>query len=130
MNWYQSQSHFFVVFLVIAVMALTAIPAMKKSFAKTSDNFIIHEMKRVQSEMYFYKIEHNGFKHACLSGDVSMLVSDVLYELGSGLSCVTSVDVQNIALYTTLHSEKIFCVDSKGYSGFIENKLPRGHCSK
>lgn len=130
MNWYQSQSYFFIIFIVIGTMALAAIPAMKKAFAKSSDDFIMSEMRRVQSEMYFYKIKNGGFKYACLNSDANMLVSNALYELGSGLSCITTIDMQNIALYTKLHSKKIFCVDSKGYNDFVGNKVPRGHCSK
>ncbi len=130
MNWYQSQSHYFVIFIVISVMAFSMIPAIKKTFTKTSDDYIISEMKRVQSEMYFYKVKNKSFKYACIGSDVNMLISNVLYELGSGLSCVTTVDMQHVALYTILNSKKVFCVDSNGYNDYVDNVIPRGHCLK
>jgi hypothetical protein len=127
---YQNSSYYFLIFIIISVSFLSAIPFIKKTFSKTSDSYIVSEMNRVQSNMYFYKKENNNYKYACIHSDVSMLITKVLYELGSGLSCTTSDNENNIALYATLHSGDIYCVDSSGLRLYT-NKTQKilGHCS-
>jgi hypothetical protein len=119
------------VFIVFAMIAFSFIPFMKKAFSKTSDDYIVAEMNRVQAEMYFYKLENNNFKYACISSNVSMLISNTLYELGSGLSCTSDAYYNNLSLYTVLNSGSVYCIDSSNFQGYIDTSFnPMGYCSK
>ena len=128
---YKNSTYYFMVFVVLSISFLAAMPSIKNIFSKTSDAYIIAEMNRVQSNMYFYKKKNNNYKYACIHSDVSMLITKVLYELGSGLSCTTSDNENNIALYVKLNSGDIYCVDSNGLQLYTNKKQKTlGHCSK
>lgn len=131
MNYYQTQSHFFVVFLVIAVMAFAMVPPILKAFANTSDSYVIAELKKAQSEMFFYELDNGSFKNACIRGGIGLVQSTVLIESGNGVSCTSSNNYKSIALRTNLQSGELYCVDSLGFLGFVKGeKGLSGNCSK
>ncbi len=131
MNFYKAKSSIFLIFIVISAMAFAALPALFDAFAKASDIVVIENMKRVQSEMYFYEIDNGNYRYACIGGDYIVLQNKILLESGNGLSCTTNELETSISLYTKLKSDKIYCVDSLGYQGYIdENIRLLGRCSK
>ena len=131
MKQYQKSSHFFLIFIVIGVSALAAIPSMLRAFSQTSDTFIKEEMKRTQVEIMYYDIEYGNFKNACISGDFVVLQNKVLLESGSGVSCTTNENKTQISIYTRLSNGDVYCVDSEGTQTVIEHDIrPTGRCSK
>lgn len=131
MKYYQTQSHFFIIFLVIAAMAFATIPPVLKAFAKTSDTYVVSELKKAQSEMFFYELDNGSFKNACMRGEIGLVQSSVLIESGNAVSCTSSDKYKTIALRTELQSGEIYCVDSLGFLGFVDSKKGlSGNCSK
>ncbi len=126
---YQNSTYYFLIFLLIAASFFAALPFVRGAFSNYSDSYIISEMNRAQSDMYFYKRENGNFHYACIRSDIAMLISKALYELGSGLSCTTNDNEENLALYVTLRSGEIYCVDSSGTQSYIKDtEKPLGHC--
>ena len=127
----KQSSPFFLIFIMIAVLAFAGIPPLMRAFDDTSDRYVISEMHKVQSDLYFYHFDHGSFYHACISGNFIILENKVLLESGSGVSCTTSSDKQSLSLYTRLKSGEIYCVDSHDYRGIVgEDIYPTGYCSK
>ena len=104
---------------------------MMRAFSQTSDTFVIHEMKRVQTEMIYYEMDYGNYNNACISGDFVILQNKVLLESGSGVSCTTNKNKTQISIYTELSTGEIYCVDSEGTQTIIDFELrPSGRCSK
>lgn len=131
MKLYQTESHFFMVFLTIAVMFFLAIPAVFSMFAQSKSKYVISELKRAQAEMFFYEIDNGDYKRACISGFLGFSQSKLVLETGNGVSCVVSDDFRSLSMYTRLNKGDYFCVDSTGFSGITKNiSFKKGYCSK
>ena len=125
-----NKSYFFLIFIIIGVSAIAVIPSLKKSFSKASDTFIMEEMRRVQTDMFYYELDHGSFNGACISGDFVMLQNKILLDSGAGLSCTTDKNKSRLSLYTKLSTGDTYCVDSEGEQGIVHHKLkPTGRCS-
>lgn len=124
------QSYYFLIFLLIGIFALSSVPFLVGAFSHASDQIIIGNMKKVQADLFFYKIDQGSFYHACIKGDVTTLQYIVLLESSNGLSCSTTSDYQNIALTTQLNNGDLYCVDSSGFYGKIPQYYSSGYCSK
>lgn len=131
MNVPSSSFYYFLVFLVVGVFALSATPFILHAFASASETIIIENMKKAQTDLYFYDAEYGGFQYVCIAGNIVVLQNDLLLEYADGLSCTVSENYRNVSLYTTLNKGKKYCVDSLGYQGFISSeKPPQGRCLK
>ncbi len=120
MKLYQVQTRFFLIFILISVFALLSIPAIVKSFSKTTDKYLIAELKRAQAEMYFYEADHGNYKHACLSGLFGFNQYFLLEETGHAISCTVSPDLSSMSMFASLEEEgKFFC------EGSLPRPLPK-----
>ena len=125
-----NSSYYFLIFIILGISGLAAIPSMLKAFSKTSDTYLMEEMKRVQTELMFYQLDNESFKNVCSGADFTILQNKALLESHGGISCTTNTNKTQLSLYTTLKSKEVYCVDSEGNQGIIDSSFsPKGRCS-
>jgi hypothetical protein len=114
MNYNLVNTTYFLIFVIIAATAFAAIPAMKTSFADVSDTYVKSQISRIQGEMFFMEQTKGNFKNACFTGEIGLLVQDMINEYGEHVVCRTNSDYSKMIVYAKLRAGDYLAVDSAG----------------
>jgi hypothetical protein len=117
MNYYKLQTTYFLIFILIASLALAVIPAVSNTMNNYSDSYVKSQMNKIQGEMMFISIKRNEYYLLCTSGQTGLIINDLVKEYGKYVSCRTNKPKNTEAMMcASLKSGSYYCVDSGGVS--------------
>lgn len=111
MNYYLVQTKYFLIFIVIGSLSLSALPFLKQSFNEISHIQVQSDLARIQSEIFFL----DDFSGSCYSGNVGTIIAE-LYKSSKGNAVCRTNPPQNsqIVVCGELEAGRVQCIDGQG----------------
>ena len=106
------------------------IPLARKSVRDFSDDTMVSKMQIAQASLSVDAYRGVSFSHACIQPELSILANDAVFDLErTAFYCVPSEDDTSISFSLMLNSGKWYCIDSEGFSGFVDTPdTEKGSC--
>lgn len=127
MNYYLVQTQYFLIFIIVGCLALSALPVLRHSFAQASDGYVQSQLKQIQGEMFFV----SDFAHTCYVGPVGSLVTELYRDSKRKIMCRTNTpENSEILVCGELDGGAFHCIDGKGTSCEIAYEPASGYNCK
>ena len=118
---YKSSSYYFMVFIVISVGFLSFISTFRKILHHTNEEFLQAHMRIAQAEVLNLQTEGRSLENSCIYTAEVVFVENLARDESGGLVCR---DSDNSFLFAIKTKDQWYCVDGKGFTGFIKD-IPR-----
>jgi len=118
---YKSSSYYFMVFIVISVGFLSFISTFRKILHHTNEEFLQAHMRIAQAEVLNLQTEERSLENSCIYTAEVIFVENLARDESGGLVCR---DSDNSFLFAIKTKDQWYCVDGKGFTGFIKD-IPR-----
>ncbi len=123
MNYYKTETTYFLVFILIAVTSFAAIPFMVDSLNSYSDSYIRSQINKIQAEMLFIDIKKGEYDKLCYTGETGNIISDLINENSKYISCRTNKPNHSKAIICAqLKVGSYYCADSIGVTCYVYNE--------
>lgn len=130
MNYYLEQSTYFLIFVVMGVMAWVLTPVVTSLFSNASDLYAQSKLQTIRGEIFFAEKKRGSFQHACYTGSIGLLVQDLIQEYSKKVVCRTNINYSQMIVYAELRSGAYYCIDSIGNSSsFLREPKDTFNCT-
>lgn len=111
MNYYLVQTKYFLIFIILASLFLSAMPFLFRSFQEITRVHVQSNLQEIQSEFFFT----SDFSGACYSGKVGKMINKLYKSSKSDVVCRTNPPQHSqIVVCGEIEAGRFQCVDAEG----------------